>query len=147
MFSFGQFWSISINRKFFCYVSENIFSNLKVFMEQQKHSFSDSTPRVGSDRLQKSSKSLLCALQIMSISQISTQKYGSGHFDPFWIARKFRPIGERLRNHADKSEHFLRILELYFCLLHKNEIIFSHFSFDFVTNYYQSNYVLINNHL
>ena len=52
-------------------------------MEQQQHGFSDSTPRAGSDRLQKSAKSLLSALQLMSISQISTQKYGSGHFDPF----------------------------------------------------------------
>ena len=56
--------------------------SLKDFMEQQQHSFSDSTPRAGSDRLQKSSNSLLSALQLMS-SQISTQKYGSGHFDPF----------------------------------------------------------------
>ena len=51
-------------------------------MEQQQHGFSDSTPRAGSDRLQKSSKSLLNALQYMSISQISPQKFGSGHFDP-----------------------------------------------------------------
>ena len=50
-------------------------------MEQQQHGFSDSTPRAGSDRLQKSA-SLLCALQLMSISQISTQKYGSGHSEP-----------------------------------------------------------------
>jgi len=57
-------------------------------MEQQQHGFSDSTPRAGSDRLQKSAKSLLSALQLMSISQISTQKYGSGHFDPFYITRK-----------------------------------------------------------
>jgi len=52
-------------------------------MEQQQHGFSDSTPRAGSDKLQKSAKSLRSALQLMSISQISTQKYGSGHFDPF----------------------------------------------------------------
>ena len=51
-------------------------------MEQQQHGFSDSTPRAGSDRLQKSSKSLLIALQLMSISHIGTQKYGSGHYDP-----------------------------------------------------------------
>ena len=53
------------------------------FMEQQQYSFSDSTPRTGSDRLQKSSKSLLSALQLMSISQISIQKYGSGHFNSY----------------------------------------------------------------
>ena len=32
-------------------------------MEQQQIGFSDSTPRAGSDKLQKSSKSLLSALQ------------------------------------------------------------------------------------
>ena len=31
----------------------------KDFMEKQQHGFSDSTPRAGSDRLQKSAKSLL----------------------------------------------------------------------------------------
>ena len=46
-------------------------------MEQQKHGFSDSTPRAGSDRLQKSTKSLLSALQLMSIIQISTQNFKS----------------------------------------------------------------------
>ena len=51
-------------------------------MKQQQHGFSDSKPRAGSDRLQKSAKSLLSALQLMSISQVSTQKYGSGQFDP-----------------------------------------------------------------
>ena len=52
-------------------------------MEHKQHGFSDSTPRAGSDRFQKSAKSLLSSLQLMSISQISTQEYGSGHFDPF----------------------------------------------------------------
>ena len=55
-------------------------------MEQQQHGFSDSAPRAdseSSDRLQKSAKSLLNALQLLSISQIITQKYWSGHFDPF----------------------------------------------------------------
>ena len=50
-------------------------------MEQQQHSLRDSTPRAVSDRLQKSAKSLLSALELMYISQISNQKYGSGHFD------------------------------------------------------------------
>ena len=59
------------------------FSFLKDFMEQQQRGFSDSTPRPGRDRLQKSAKSLLSTLQLMSISQISTQKYGSVYFDPF----------------------------------------------------------------
>ena len=52
-------------------------------MEQQQHGFSDSTPRAGSDRLQKSAKSLLSALQLITNSQILTQKCGSGHFYPF----------------------------------------------------------------
>ena len=58
---------------------------LKDFMEQQQHGFSDSTqsPRAGSVRLQISAKSLLSALQLMTISQISSQKYGSDPFDPF----------------------------------------------------------------
>ena len=56
---------------------------LKDFMEQLRQGFSDSTPKAGSDRLQKSAKSLLSALQSKSISKISTQKYGSGHFDRF----------------------------------------------------------------
>jgi len=43
-------------------------------MEQQQHSFKNLTPRAGSDRLQKSAKSLLSALQLMSISQTRTQK-------------------------------------------------------------------------
>ena len=116
-------------------------------MEQQEHGYSDSTPRAGSDRLQKLAKRLLSALQLMSISQISTQKYESGHFDPFLITRKFCLIGGRRRIQSDQSEHVLRILKLYFCLFQKNEIIFSNFSFDSVTNYYQSNLFIMYNHL
>ena len=56
-------------------------------MEQQQPSFSDSTPRAGSYRLQKSAISLLSALQL--ISQISIKKYGSGRFDPFKSQEKF----------------------------------------------------------
>ena len=51
-------------------------------MEQQQQVYA-LTPRVGSDRLQKSAKCLLSALELMSISQISTHKYESGHFDLF----------------------------------------------------------------
>ena len=68
----------------------------------------------------KSAKSLPCALQLISISQIIPQKYGSRHFDLFLITRKNRPIGGRLRNHGDQSEDVLRILKLYFCLFQKN---------------------------
>ena len=57
-------------------------------MEQQQHGFCDPTSRTGSDRLQKLAKSLLSVLQLMSISQIRTQKYGSGHFDPSFNSKK-----------------------------------------------------------
>ena len=73
--------------------SSQIFKRLgKVFAEdfmEQQHSFSDSTPRAGSDRLKTSEKSLLSALKLMSISQIISQKYGSGHFDLFKLKEKF----------------------------------------------------------
>ena len=58
----------------------------------------------------KSAKSVLIALQKQSICQISTAKYGSGHFDPFKIARKLV-----------KSEDVLRILKLYFSLFKKRK--------------------------
>ena len=85
----------------------------KDFMEQQQRGFSDSTPGAGNDRLQKSAKSLLSALQLMFISQTSTQKYGSGHFDPFLITRKICPIGGRLRNESTFWE-FLDYIFAYF---------------------------------
>ena len=55
--------------------SEGNWSFTKDFMEQQQHGFSDSTPRAGSDRLHKLSKSVISALQLMSINQISPQRY------------------------------------------------------------------------
>ena len=58
-------------------------TSLKDVMEQKQFGFSDSMLRAGSDKLQKSAESFLSALQLMYISQISTQKYESGHFDPF----------------------------------------------------------------
>ena len=58
----------------YCFVSRKCRD--KRLHGTQKHDFSDSTPRAGSDRLQKSSKSLLSALQILSLSQIGTQKCG-----------------------------------------------------------------------
>ena len=60
-------------------------------MEQLQHGFSDSTPRAGSNRLQKSAKSLLSALKLMSIiSQISTrrQKVWVWSFRPFLNRKK-----------------------------------------------------------
>ena len=62
------------------------------------------------DREKKSAKSVLIALQKQFICQISTEKYGSGYFDPFKIARKFV-----------KSEDVLRILKLYFSLFKKRK--------------------------
>jgi len=52
-------------------------------MEQLRQVFSDLTPKAGSDRSQKSTKSVIDALELLSISQISTQKYLSGHLDHF----------------------------------------------------------------
>ena len=52
-------------------------------MEQLNQSFSGSTPRAGGDKLQKSGKSLLSALQLMSISQIRTPKVLVRSFRPF----------------------------------------------------------------
>ena len=47
----------------------NMYMNMfKDFMEQLQHGFSYSTPRVGNDRLQKSTKSLLSALQLICIN-------------------------------------------------------------------------------
>ena len=50
-------------------------------MEQLHQGFSDSTHKAGSD-----------------------WKYCWGHFDPFYIKWKYRPIGWRLRNHPDQPE-------------------------------------------
>ena len=83
---------------------ENSLKPKKDFMEQLQHGFSDSTPRAGSNRLQKSAKSLLSELNLMSIiRQISTQrpKVWVWSFRPFLNRRKNRPIGGRLRNHSD----------------------------------------------
>ena len=45
-------------------------------MEQQQHGFSDSTPRVSSDRLQKSAKSLLSALQLCPLVKLADKIVG-----------------------------------------------------------------------
>ena len=60
---------------------------------------------------------------------------------------KIRPIGGRLGNHSDQSEHVLRIFKLYLCLFQKNEISFLFFLSILLTKNYQSNYFLINNHM
>jgi len=52
-------------------------------MEQLRQVLSDLTPKAGSDRSQKSTNSVINALELISISQISTQKYLSGHLDHF----------------------------------------------------------------
>ena len=72
-------WSFSLKR-----LKEKLQQG---FSEKLQQGFSDTTPKAGSDI----SQSLLFALQLISIrqiififiGQISTQKYGSGHFDPF----------------------------------------------------------------
>ena len=67
------------------YVNQRVVQKTLLKVEQLQHGFgfSDSTQRASSDRLQKSSKSLLSALQLIFIIDIITQKYGSGHFEPF----------------------------------------------------------------
>ena len=52
-------------------------------MEQMQLGFSYSTPKAVSDRIKKSGKSLLSALQLISYSQVGPQKY--------WV-RSFRPL-------------------------------------------------------
>ena len=83
------------------------------------------------------------ALQLMSISHISTQKYWSDHSEPIYITIKISPIGGRIRNHSVQSEHVLGILKLYFCLFQKNEIIFSYLFFLFC-NYLLSKQLYFN---
>ena len=87
-------------------------------MEQLQQCFSYSTPRADSDGLQKSAKSLSSALQLISINQISTQKYRPSHSDSFQIARN--PIEGRIRNHSDQSGKVQRMLKFYCCLIQKN---------------------------
>jgi len=74
-------WGGGVRRNEFVFVlplplPSSLFSVFPYGTTLQQHGFSDSTPRAGNDRLQKSAKNLLSALQLMSISQISTQKYG-----------------------------------------------------------------------
>ena len=94
-------------------------------MEQQKHSFSYSTQRAGSDRLQKSAKTCLMPLQLMSInSQITNYhpKVRVRSFRPFLNRKKIRPIGGRIRNHSEN-------VEIIFLFISKK--IKSHFFFRF----------------
>ena len=46
------------------------------FMKQQKHGFSNSTPRVGSDRLQKSSKDCLMHYKLCSLVKLALKSMG-----------------------------------------------------------------------
>ena len=60
----------------------NLFKRL--YRKTATRGFSDSTRgRVVTDYKNRQKGRLLSALQLMSISQISTQKYESGHVDPF----------------------------------------------------------------
>ena len=64
-------------------------------------------------------KVCLVQFNLHQISQIRTQKHVSGHFDPFQIARKIRPIGVRLRNNFDLSEDVPENFETIFLLTKK----------------------------
>ena len=73
-------------------------------------SFSDSTQRAGGDRFEKSPKSVISAIQLISNS-MSPKKYWSGHFKKSFF--KFNKnitlaIGGRLRNHSDQLGAVLR---------------------------------------
>ena len=56
-------------------------------MVQLQLGFSDSTQKAGNDKIS--------ALQLISDSQISPQKYRSRHLDPFYLQTKYQPIGGR----------------------------------------------------
>ena len=59
---------------FFSLLAHSISTEFeKDFVEQLKLGFSDKTQKAGSDRLQKSVKSVLSPLQLISISQISSK--------------------------------------------------------------------------
>ena len=88
-------------------------------MEQQQHGFSDSMLRAGSDRLQKSARSLLSALQLQLQCPI-VKSMGHVISTLFKSQEKIRPIGVRLRDHSDQSKDVLRILKLYCCLFQEN---------------------------
>ena len=100
-------------------------------MEQQQHGFSDSTPRAGSDRLQKSSKSFSYCITMYVHKSITPKSMGPVISTLFKSQEKFVLIGGRLRNNSDQSEFVLRIFKLYFCTFQKNEISFSNFFFRF----------------
>ena len=131
-----------------------IFSK-KSWMNNQQHILdwgkrlhgTKTTQWAGSDRLQKSPKSLLSALQFMYISQISTHIVWVRSFRPFWNHKKNssnrRTSKESFKTIRARPENFKNI----FLLIKKMEYSFPIFCFDFVTNYYQSNYFVINNHL
>ena len=110
-------------------------NSLKEFMEQLQV-FNDSTPKVGTERSQKSVNSLISALYLISISQINTQVWVRS-FQPFL---NYKQISSNRRSHSDQSGEVLRMLKLYCFLIKKNEIIFSPFSSDFLTNHYQCKY-------
>ena len=67
-------------------------------MEQQQHGFRDLTPRAGSDRLQKSAKSLLSALQLMSISYFGPKSMGQVISTSFEAQEKLNKIS-KINNH------------------------------------------------
>ena len=118
-------------------------------MEQLNQSFSGSTPRAGGDKLQKSGKSL--QLITINIHKSNQNPKSIGQvISSLLNCKKIssnRRSSKELRIHSDQSEDFLRILKLHFYLILKNLIIFSNFSFDFVNNYYRSNYFVVNNPL
>ena len=74
----------------------------------------------------------------MSNSPINPPKYRSGHYDPFYIQYKYRPIGGRLKNHSDQLEAVLRFT---FLPTSEESKKIAKFSFYFVSNYHQRYYL------
>ena len=78
-------------------------------LEELQQGFSDSIK----PKKEKSAITLISALRLISISQISTQnsKVIGQVFSTLYIARKYRPIGGRLKYHSDQSGALLRIFK------------------------------------
>ena len=90
-------------------------------MEQMQLGFSYSTPKAVSDRIKKSGKSLLSALQLISYSQVGPQKYRVRSFRPFLYSKYISNNRRHLKNHSDQSEAVLRIPKLHFNQILKND--------------------------
>jgi len=104
-------------------------------MEQLQHGFSDSTPREGSDKLQKSAKSLLKHYNYCPLVKQAPKSMGHA----------ILPVLNHKKNPSNKRTSKKSFWIYIFAYLKLNNFLI--FSFFTVTNYFQSNCFLINNHL